>query len=151
MAGSTSRHQGRHLIVRGGQALLSPGPLVSRHRPAVDVMFASAAEWVAAGTVAVVLSGALDDGAVGAALVAQAGGRVLVQDPNSPAGLAPRWPLRQALGPFRYGGLPRRSASMWRLRADAIAIQGHSRQEWMLTWTWSTAMILLSFARTSHG
>jgi two-component system, chemotaxis family, protein-glutamate methylesterase/glutaminase len=73
--------RGRHLIARNGRALLRPGPLVNRHRPAVDVMFASAAEWVAAGTVGVVLSGALDDGAVGAALIDRAGGQVLVQDP----------------------------------------------------------------------
>ena len=72
---------GRHLIVRDGLALLSPSPRVNRHRPAVDVMFASVAEWAAARTVAVVLSGALDDGAVGAAIVAQAGGQVLIQDP----------------------------------------------------------------------
>jgi two-component system chemotaxis response regulator CheB len=72
---------GRHLFARDGLALLSPSPRVNRHRPAVDVMFASAAEWVASRTIAVVLSGALDDGAVGAALVAQAGGQVLVQDP----------------------------------------------------------------------
>jgi two-component system, chemotaxis family, protein-glutamate methylesterase/glutaminase len=73
--------RGQHLLARDGLALLSPGPLVNRHRPAVDVMFASAAEWVAGRTVAVVLSGALDDGAVGAALVDLAGGQVLVQDP----------------------------------------------------------------------
>jgi two-component system chemotaxis response regulator CheB len=44
-------------------------------------MFASAAEWLAERAVAVVLSGVLDDGAVGAALVDLAGGQVLVQDP----------------------------------------------------------------------
>jgi two-component system chemotaxis response regulator CheB len=72
---------GRHLIARDGLALLSPSPQVNWHRPAVDVMFASVAVWAAGHTVAVVLSGALDDGAVGAAIVAQAGGQVLVQDP----------------------------------------------------------------------
>ena len=73
---------GRHLITRNGLALLSPGPRVNRHRPAVDVMFASAAEWVDGRTVGVVLSGVLDDGAVGAALIDQVGGHVLVQNPD---------------------------------------------------------------------
>jgi two-component system, chemotaxis family, protein-glutamate methylesterase/glutaminase len=73
--------RGRHLIARAGLVLLSPGPRVNRHRPAVDVMFASAAEWVASRAIGVVLSGALDDGAVGAALIDLAGGQVLVQDP----------------------------------------------------------------------
>jgi two-component system, chemotaxis family, protein-glutamate methylesterase/glutaminase len=73
---------GWHLLARDGLVVLSPGPRVNRRRPAVDVMFASAAEWVAARTVGVVLSGALDDGAVGAALIDLAGGQVLVQHPD---------------------------------------------------------------------
>jgi two-component system chemotaxis response regulator CheB len=69
-----------HLLAVAGTARLSGGPRVNRHRPAVDAMFASAARWGGDTVVAVVLSGVLDDGAVGAALVARAGGRVLVQD-----------------------------------------------------------------------
>jgi two-component system, chemotaxis family, protein-glutamate methylesterase/glutaminase len=70
-----------HLLAGSGVARLSSGPRVNRHRPAIDVMFASAARWAGNRLVAVVLSGVLDDGAVGSALVARAGGRVVVQDP----------------------------------------------------------------------
>lgn len=73
-----------HLLVdRDGELSLSLEAAVAWSRPSVDVLFESAAEAYGAGVVAVVLTGANSDGARGAALVKQAGGLVVVQDPKA--------------------------------------------------------------------
>jgi two-component system chemotaxis response regulator CheB len=62
---------------------LSIEPPVNYSRPAVDVLFESAAHAYGHTLAAVILSGASGDGARGARIVRQYGGRVYVQAPES--------------------------------------------------------------------
>jgi two-component system chemotaxis response regulator CheB len=71
-----------HLLVeRTRRCALSIEPPVHFSRPAIDVLFESAADAYGAGLVAVVLTGASADGALGARAVRERAGRVIVQDP----------------------------------------------------------------------
>jgi two-component system chemotaxis response regulator CheB len=72
-----------HLLVeRGHFALSTEGP-IRFSRPSIDALFESAADAYASGVAALVLTGANDDGALGAAAVARRGGHVIVQDPTT--------------------------------------------------------------------
>jgi two-component system chemotaxis response regulator CheB len=88
---------GRHLLVGPDGLQLSAGPRVNRQRPAIDVMLAGTASTFRSRSIAVILSGVLDDGAVGAALVARAGGQVLAQA-DAEFSSMPRAALRAAPG-----------------------------------------------------
>jgi two-component system chemotaxis response regulator CheB len=75
---------GRHMRVaqHNGAAViaLDDGPLVNFCRPAVDPLFASAANVYGCGALAVILTGMGTDGVVGAGDIAAAGGSVIAQD-----------------------------------------------------------------------
>ncbi|MEE0999845.1 MAG: chemotaxis response regulator protein-glutamate methylesterase [Treponemataceae bacterium] len=59
------------------------GPLVSRHRPSVDVLFRSTARYAGKNAVGVILTGMGDDGAHGMLEMHQAGAYTIAQDENS--------------------------------------------------------------------
>jgi len=75
---------GRHtLLTRQGarySVSVRDGPLVSRHRPSVDVLFRSAAQCAGSNAVGVILTGMGDDGAQGMLEMHQAGARTIAQD-----------------------------------------------------------------------
>ena len=71
-----------HLIVNGERVRLSRGPRINGHRPAIDLLFETAASSRKNRTIGVILSGALDDGAVGMLAIRSAGGITIVQDPD---------------------------------------------------------------------
>jgi two-component system chemotaxis response regulator CheB len=78
---------GRHLTFRkdGARVLahLDLRPLDTQHRPAVDVLFQSAAEVFGARTLGVVMTGMGADGRVGAAWIKARGGRILTEAESS--------------------------------------------------------------------
>ena len=62
---------------------LDDGPLVNFCKPAVDLLFASAAKVWGAGTLALILTGMGSDGMHGGAKIVSGGGSVIAQDEPS--------------------------------------------------------------------
>jgi two-component system chemotaxis response regulator CheB len=77
----------RHMLLqRNGaryQVAVKEGPLVSRHRPSVDVLFRSAAAAAGANAVGVIMTGMGDDGAKGMLEMREAGAVTIAQDEQS--------------------------------------------------------------------
>jgi two-component system chemotaxis response regulator CheB len=59
------------------------GPLVSRHRPSVDVLFRSVAQRVGRSGIGIIMTGMGDDGARGLLEMKEAGGQTLGQNEAS--------------------------------------------------------------------
>ncbi|WP_149302976.1 chemotaxis protein CheB [Pareuzebyella sediminis] len=71
----------QHLFVSEGKALLSNGPRENLFRPAIDVLFRSAAVAYGNSCTGILLSGRLNDGAAGLEAIKKCGGLVMIQNP----------------------------------------------------------------------
>jgi two-component system chemotaxis response regulator CheB len=69
------RRRGDHSIVE-----INDGPLVSRHRPSVDVLFRSVAQAAGTNALGIILTGMGDDGAHGLLEMRTAGAETIGQD-----------------------------------------------------------------------
>lgn len=72
-----------HLLVEDRDSLaLSVDPPVLFSRPAIDPLFESAADVFGSGVLAILLTGASNDGSAGVAAVREAGGQAWIQSPD---------------------------------------------------------------------
>jgi two-component system chemotaxis response regulator CheB len=87
--------RGRALIAPGNKHMMltrigssykvriEDGPMVNRHRPAVDVLFRSVAQSAGSNSIGIILTGMGDDGAKGLLEMKQAGAHTIAQDEES--------------------------------------------------------------------
>ncbi|WP_338269977.1 protein-glutamate methylesterase/protein-glutamine glutaminase [Geobacter sp. 60473] len=77
----------RHMLLKRSGARyyveIKDGPLVSRHRPSVDVLFRSAARYAGKNAVGIIMTGMGDDGASGMREMKDAGAMTIAQDEAS--------------------------------------------------------------------
>jgi len=74
------------LVKRSGASYyveIKDGPLVSRHRPSVDVLFRSACRYAGKNAIGIILTGMGDDGAKGLLELKENGAHTIVQDEKS--------------------------------------------------------------------
>jgi len=75
---------GKHMMLQttqfGASVQVKDGPLVSRHKPSVDVLFRSVAKYAGGNALAIIMTGMGDDGARGIKELHEAGSKTIAQN-----------------------------------------------------------------------
>jgi two-component system, chemotaxis family, protein-glutamate methylesterase/glutaminase len=115
------RHLAVHAFAGRYAVEVRNGPLVSRHRPSVDVLFRSVAQAAGGKAVGVLLTGMGDDGAAGLLEMKLAGAATIAQDESTSVvfGMPKEAIARGAVGEvLPLGGIAPAVRRMFRLRED---------------------------------
>lgn len=113
----------RHMLIQDGHVFTSQGPKENRSRPAIDVLFRSAALAYGPRVIGVVLTGMLDDGTAGLMAIKQQGGLAIVQQPSDAAYPAmPQSALRYVKTDYCLP-LSEIAAKLVQLAADPVEVQ----------------------------
>lgn len=110
-----------HLVVEHGLVRLSHGPSENGYRPAVDVLFRTGAQVYGPRVVGVVLTGNLDDGTAGLALIKKHGGIAVVQDPEDAEHPGMPRSAIHSVAVDHVAGLAEIPALLERLARDSVA------------------------------
>ncbi len=77
----------KHMLLRRSGARyyveVKDGPLVNRHRPSVDVLFRSTAQYAGSNAIGIIMTGMGDDGAKGLLEMKESGAKTIAQDEKS--------------------------------------------------------------------
>lgn len=121
-----------HLLVQSHEIRVVRGPHENGYRPAIDPLFRSAARSFGPRVIGVVLSGVLDDGTAGLAMIKQAGGRTLAQDPDE--ALYPMMPSNaiEFVAPDRVLPAGELGAAILELTKEAVPAMAHNTDDPML-------------------
>jgi two-component system, chemotaxis family, protein-glutamate methylesterase/glutaminase len=116
-----------HMMVeRTGQhykAVLKDGPLVSRHKPSVDVLFRSMAKNVGKNGLGIILTGMGDDGAAGMLEMKQAGVKTIAQDRETSVVFGmPKMAIERGGASFVF--------PLDKMAAEIVAFLPNTRDEW---------------------